>query len=503
MAKFASESAFADCPPMHTESVALFRKPPVNIAEDKIMWVEVNPTFMNRDGSSNILFHISGTGSQYTDLSKSELYVSFQIVDSETGLPFEQNDIQSALPIDMIMHSMWGSVDVKLNRTLVSSSNTLYMYKSYIEGLLLFNENARKSQLTSIGFTGEERFFEQTHPERTPVANGLKERKKWFQKITQVPNIVKDDNDFEGLHLNPENPFEEVISPNNTVEFMGPLMIDLCFQERLILNRVDIDLKFWPNKDNFRLITHPYGKKAKIKIQEIKLYVCKVNIDNATFVAHNEFLKKDPQKNRALYPYLRTDITTHNILPGAFGDIIEDPFQGQVPNKLIIALVDSEAFSGDFHRNPLCFNHFDLDSIAFYVDGEATPRDPYEFDFQNGHYLEGLLSLYKVTGKLNENTDLAINRSSYRDGVALIGFDVDPTSAPDFSYIGKSKTGRGRVKIKFKKGLTRPVTVILYANFPEMMTINYDRIVTLCERDKVLTPLGSGRGAETQPFAGG
>ena len=35
------------------------------------------------------------------------------------------------------------------------------------------------------------------------------------------------------------------------VEFVGPLMADICNQDRLILSGVDIDIKLWPTRDEF------------------------------------------------------------------------------------------------------------------------------------------------------------------------------------------------------------------------------------------------------------
>ena len=73
-------------------------------------------------------------------------------------------------------------------------------------------------------------------------------------------------------------------------------------------------------------------------------------------------------------------------------------------------MVKSSAYSGDFNLNPL---HFDVSSIGFYVNGEPTPRAPFKLDIHNSDYLQGLLSLYHVTGKLNENTNIGISRNSY------------------------------------------------------------------------------------------
>ena len=39
-----------------------------------------------------------------------------------------------------------------------------------------------------------------------------------------------------------------------------------------------------------------------------------------------------------------------------------------------------------------------------------------------------------------ENTDIGITRDSYREGYNLLGFDVDPTTSPDFRYIGMPQT---------------------------------------------------------------
>ena len=93
--------------------------------------------------------------------------------------------------------------------------------------------------------------------------------------------------------------------------------------------------------------------------------------------------------------------------------------------------------------------------------------------------VQGLLSLYRVTGKLNENTDIGITRESYKDGYTLVGFDVDPTTSADFRYLGVPKEGHTRLDIKFKSYLKDPVTIILYATFPETVEIDEARNVKI------------------------
>ena len=88
-----------------------------------------------------------------------------------------------------------------------------------------------------------------------------------------------------------------------------------------------------------------------------------------------------------------------------------------------------------------------------------------------------LMSLYRVTDKLWDNTDLGITRQTYKDGLTLIGFDVDPTLSSDFRYIGVSKVGHTRLELKFHQEITEPLVLVVYATFPGIVEINESQVV--------------------------
>ena len=443
---------------IHTEEIALFSRPPVNVAEDRISWHEVRPSYMSNAEYSSINFSIMGNSSHYVKLSDSELYVKIRI-EKEDGTPFATKDDsnqalpiaqrESGTPVDFILHSMWSSVDIKLNNNLVSESGTNYMYKALLEAMLTYDDNTKKIQLANEGFTGESGDFTQSNPDAPPYNPGLKTRHKWFKDSA-------------------------------TVEFIGPLMTNICNQDRLLLPGVDIDIKLWPTHDEFQLITHPEGLKCKLIIDEIYLNVCKVSVSPEVMMAHNAGLEVAD----SVYPFARTDIRTFNIPEGNFGINLEDMWQVEVPARLVVAFVKSQAYNGDYNLNPYHFAHFDVSDIGFFVNGESTPRPSFKLDVGNGTYLQGLNSLYKITGKTMENSDIGITRETYQQGYTLIGFDVDPTTSPDFRYVGKPREGHTKLEIRFKNGLPAPVTVILHATFPEIMTIDQARNVHLEIKDK-------------------
>ena len=130
-------------PLVHTENEALFAKPPINTGEEKVMWIFHEPCFVSKEHYSSVQFYIPGTGTQYTDLSRTELYVRLKIENS-AGNVFTQDDNNATLPVDQILHSMWGSVDIKLNQKLVSTSGTNYLCKALIENLLNCSHNCKK-----------------------------------------------------------------------------------------------------------------------------------------------------------------------------------------------------------------------------------------------------------------------------------------------------------------------------------------------------------------------
>ena len=74
--------------PIHTEDVALFSKPPVNVGEEKIAWVEYRPSFITQGGYSSVQFHIPGNSTQYVNLGKSEIYVKIRI-EKQDGSEFD------------------------------------------------------------------------------------------------------------------------------------------------------------------------------------------------------------------------------------------------------------------------------------------------------------------------------------------------------------------------------------------------------------------------------
>ncbi len=501
------------------DDVALFSVPPVNVAQDKISFVNFLPCFTKPGKDAFFQFDIPGVGDQYTDLSRTMLYMKVRI-EHPNGTFFVQDRLNSttAIPIDNIMHSCFSQVEIYANGNLISTSGTNYPYKSYIENLLNFNKAATDMQLSFVGFTGDVGNFAATDPNAQPyTSQGLNKRFQWWKALPlnkEKKRVARDKdaapptrkeieemrNTYDSVAARRRLPPEKVwyylprapddddqdeYSDPTADEFKGKLMADICGQDRAFLNGVSLQIKLWPTSDAFRLITHPPGTVANLIIDDVRLEVCKVTMANSTIIGIEETLSKTP----ALYPYLRTEMRSFNITKGNYKETIEDPFNGEVPTRMIVGMVNAHASAGDYSLNPFYFQHYNIASIGFTVNGESTPRERYEFNFRDCNYLEGLMSLYEVTGKLGENTDIGIDRKNYRQGLTLIGFEVDPTTSGNHAYLGKRKSGRTCLSITFHKALKKNITLIMYATFPEVMQIDQNRVVCLREKERSIALL--------------
>jgi len=456
---------------MHTEDIALWSKIPINTAEEKITWVTHRPVYQKPGGYTSVEFSIQPSSTQYIDLKRSKLHMITRVKKSdgskfkkqprrakrrlnEEGLvedDSEEDDTiteeteEFGVPIDMIFHTMWSSMDVSLNQTLVSTSGNNYMYKAFLETMLNYSKNAKKYQLTGIGYTGDKGNFHATQPKEPPLNQGLLAR------------------------------YNDLFGDGESVELIGPLLADICNQDRAILNGVEIAIKLWPNKDKFRLMTHPKNLECELIIDDIYLEVCKINVASEVMLAHQEALKISP----CLYPHQRNEIKAFSIPKNQYTATLENMFQSKIPTRMLMAMVTSDNYTGNYSKNPLMLQHFDISTVGFYVDGEPIPNRPYKLDVAGGKFLQAWSNLYSLTGKSNHDTDIGITRQLFRDGMCIIPFDVDPTAAADLSYMGVTKIGHTRLELEFKNPLPESIIVILYATFYGEMRIDEARNVTI------------------------
>ena len=61
--------------------------------------------------------------------------------------------------------------------------------------------------------------------------------------------------------------------------------------------------------------------------------------------------------------------------------------------------IDADSYIGNWRKNPLNFQHYDIQRAAFYIDDESIAKPPYKLDPKNGQFIEPFMELYSILGK--------------------------------------------------------------------------------------------------------
>jgi hypothetical protein len=422
----------------------LFTTPMTQTSIESGSWAEFNPTSALSD-SMPIEFDISGAGMSYIDLSQTQLVVRAQLLKAN-GTPIDNTT--HVAPCNLFLHSMFSEIDLKLNGTLITSSNNTYPYRAYIETLLSYGRDAKRSQLTSSLYykdEGGDTGFEEGDPHAAGATNkGMVKRNSFFKTGAIVP-------------------------------MQGPIHLDLLFQDRYLPSDVGAQLRLVRSKDAFSLMSDTANAAFRIKIHECKLLIRKVNISSSVFVAQASAF----QVGNAKYPIRRVVCKSYSVGTGMRDNIHEGLFTGQIPSRIVIAMVDNQAFNGSYECNPFNFKHFDLSSIKIYVDGQPHNNiKAIDCDFENHQSLQGYLSLFAGSGKYRKDEGLDLDREEYERGFTLFAYDLSPDLTED-GYFNLIKEGSIRVELKFAQALPNTINVIAYAEFESIIEINREKQVLI------------------------
>ena len=331
--------------PVIPKSLRLWEGAPTSLPWKETRQIDYRPSSQFTEGST-IVFNIPGSGTLYTDVKRTQLYATLQILQEDGSVPNVSVGV-----CDLLLQSLFHSVELQLNQKIIQGGEGCYGYKAYIESLLNRTEEEKNSQLQAEGFCPE--------------------------KPEDMENINIDDLETgnEAMAWRSRDFLRGRIG-----DLMGHLRVDFFETDRLLVPGVDMQLKFFPQKDDFVLkyALGNGGSRYKIRIHDIFLRMTRVQLEASLHATLEQTLSSHP----ALYPFLQTRVKALNLPTGVRSFAFEDVFTGDVPSVLIAALVNASAFEGHVEKNPFNFHHCFMDNIAVQVDGQYVPNPPERLEFK-------------------------------------------------------------------------------------------------------------------------
>nr|XP_039261897.1 uncharacterized protein F54H12.2-like [Styela clava] len=382
-----------------------------------------------------IEFLVGGATENYLDLLNTFIHIRAQIVNQDGTLLAADADVA---PINYLLNTMWSQVDLSLNGKLITTSTNTYPYRSYLETLLSYGPAAKDTQLSAGLWVGDTA----GHMDSRADENTGFQRRKQISERSRI------------------------------CDMMGRLHLDMFFQNRYLINGVDMKLKLTRSKDSFALIA-PDNSNFKIKIQDATMIVRQVKLSPAVMYAHIKAISKGLCK----YPIRRCELKTYSIAAGNLTFSQENLTLGRLPKRVVVGFVDNDAYNGRYSKNPFHFQNYNINFLSLNVGGEPVQGKPFEPNFERGQTVRGYLSLFTETGQFFRDEGNNITKHDYENGYTLFCFDLSPSLSSGNTHFDLIKQGNLRIEVHFAQALPRTISLLLFLEYENIIEISKTRNV--------------------------
>ncbi|XP_069061890.1 uncharacterized protein F54H12.2-like [Pleurodeles waltl] len=330
---------------------------------------------------------------------------------------------------------MFNQVDITLGDRLITQNDNMYAYRACMESILNYSSDALVTQ-HSAGL-----FYKDTYA-------------KFENTTLDGPNtgFVKRASFSTG---------------SREFDLLRRIHSDLFFQDKLIVNGIDLKIKLNRNKDACCLIAEG-AEQYKLLIQSTSLYVKRVNVSPTVRLAHAEAL----QLLNTKYAIEWVSMKVYSIPDGTRLTQQQNVFLGKLSKLVFIVFVDNTAFSGVPTSNPFNFKHYGINYAALVHEGAVIPAKPYTPNFGSANFMREYLGLLSITGKHLPDLGLIASCEGYSAGYMLFAFDLS-LDLEDGDHYSLLKNGNLKAEICFSAALTVNVNMVVFGVFDSVIQVNH------------------------------
>ena len=376
-----------------------------------------------------IYFDIEGT-TDFLDLSQSQLKLKLVMTKADDSAITDQ---MVAGPVNNVLHSLFSQIQVSLKDTIISHSNSMYPYRAYIENLLNYSKGAKETWMEGMGWSDDE-----------------------YGKFDQAGNI--------GITNR-----RKYLLDKKKAEYKGRLHIDIGLQEKLLPSNLDVRITLTQSKIDFFTLNHLNpAADLKIALEDVSLWIRRVKLSPAKQISFEKEIAQAPINIPISYVAMK-NITIASTVSSFNQDGV---FTGPLPSRIILGLVQNEAFAGSKVLNPFNFKHYKVVSIGLRVNGKNLPTRHLQPDFEKGHVIDCYQTLFHALNRQFDNYDNAIDIPQYQNGSALYAFNLTPDQCPGAHPL---QTGSVDITIRFADALRESVSLIVYSQFENNVFIDQHR----------------------------
>ena len=356
-------------------------------------------------------------------------------------------NIKEISTVNNFYQSLFSSVICSVNGVEITDpSGNWYPYKAYLETLLSFSQNTKDGRLQSVCYyTDDAGQYDSigavdgnSQTTTASLNEGYKRRLNFFSKS-------------KWRHFN------------------IPIHSDICTLRKYLPPNTKLEFEFQRTPDKFSLLTPFADDSVKIIIENLTLSVTRYTPSTSI---SNYYQNKLNKLRRQVLPIDRSLIKTYTVQSGQSDLSHYNIISGhQLPEQIIIGMVDQTAHAGNLTKNPFNFKHFDISEASLVVNGVHEPTEPYKMNINAGDFIDLYTDFLLNTGIGNEDRDFGIDQSDYTGGCFLLVFDRSKEKCNRF-HRHPNDSGTIDINIRSRTNIPSTVTVIIYATYSSEIVID-------------------------------
>ena len=424
----------------------LFEKVELETGVKKIHTQSFHP-ISSTNSQGPFIFEIPADPEKFTDAESIRLQGRMRIMMKDGNSLVSLPSGEKVSTVNNIFNSLWSSINVQLNETEITDpSSRWYAFKSYFENHLSYSTPTKENILAFKGYIKDTpgKFDDIGNDSNPSTNNGYLKRQKMFKG-------------------------------SKWVYFCINIHADITTLRKFIPPNVKIMLELRRNSDEFCLLSHKSVDNFKIELDDMKVrvnriepstsvskyYVNQVKSGSIPRVSIDRSLLKTYTKSSG-----RLDLSEYNIISGR-----------QLPDQIIVGIMEEGAHSGDITKNPFHFQDFDISEACLVVNGRREPPELYRVNKDSGDKADLYNSFLENVGVGIDDRECGITYNDFYGGSFLLVWDRTQDKCNRF-HRHEQDSGSIDIYLKTRTPLSKTVTVVIYATYSADILFDGSTVIT-------------------------